>query len=413
MAGVFDRVSSRDSLGVEIVRNRSVQNAQTWRSCLACRRRSVGRIVMVRRTVRRFFVVCLRLHLRIELAHPLGVPGQRLDRHRAVDEHRQNRDASLFLEPLEPVDQLLDPADREGWNNHAAAARGRAANHLGQLRSVVVFDVHAVAVGRLDEQVVRFRHHRGIRQHGTVEAAEIAAEEDRAAAGADARVGRAEQVPGVDEFHLDVRGHRHRPVVADGLELRDRAKRVGLAVERKRRLVFREAVPVRVRRVLFLDPAGVRKDDAAEVLGAGGAVHAAAEPLRHQPREISAMIEVRVRQDDRVNRRRGNRQVRPVPLAKLLQPLEQAGIDQHLRAASIQQVFRPRNRPRRAEKRDGWHRPLSRISRQRSAAGCQSTISNQANSPTCPPVCQKSTVSFSAKAPRRTYATSPAMALAV
>ena len=135
---------------------------------------------------------------------------------------------------------------------------------------------------------------------------------------------------GVDELDFDVRRHRHRAVVADRLQLRHCAERVRFGVQRQRGLVLREAVTVGVGRIFFLDPAGVGQHDAAEILGAGGAENAAAETLRHQPRQIAAMIEVRVRQDDRVDVCRGNRQVLPVALAQLLQPLEQPRVDRTL-----------------------------------------------------------------------------------
>ena len=105
--------------------NRSVQNAQSCRSCTRMPAPSLGRVVMIGRPVRRLLVARLRLHLRIELAQPLGVPRERLDRHRAVDEHRQHRDAPLLFEPLQPVEQLLDAADRERRDDDAPAALGR------------------------------------------------------------------------------------------------------------------------------------------------------------------------------------------------------------------------------------------------------------------------------------------------
>ena len=167
-----------------------------------------------------------------------------------------------------------------------------------QLLAIVVLLVHAVAVGRLDEQVVGLGDHRRIRQHGPVEAAEIAAEEDRLAAGAHARVRRPEQVTGVDEVDFDAVGDRHRPVVADRLQQRERAERVGFGVERQRRRVLRVAVAVGVLRVFFLNPARVGQHDAAEILGAGRAEDAAPEALRDEARQIAAVIEVRVRQHD-------------------------------------------------------------------------------------------------------------------
>ena len=89
---------------------------------------------------------------------------------------------------------------------------------------------------------------------------------------------------------------------------------------------------------------------------------AAAEALRHEPRQVAAVIEVRVRQDDGVDVLRGDRQVLPVALAQLLQPLEQPGVDEHLRVAGVEQVLRAGDRLRRAEKRDRCHRMESNLS---------------------------------------------------
>jgi hypothetical protein len=107
-------------------------------------------------------------------------------------------------------------------------------------------------------------------------------------------------VTGRQELDLDARSDRHRTFVADRLEQRDRAKRVRLAVERQRRRMARIPVAVRIGRVLLLNPSRVGQDDAAEIAGAGGAEDAAAKPLHHEPRKISAVVEVRVREHDRV-----------------------------------------------------------------------------------------------------------------
>ncbi len=45
-----------------------------------------------------------------------------------------------------------------------------------------------------------------------------------------------------------------------------------------------------------------------------------------------------------------DRQVAPVALAQLLQPLKKAAIDQHLGRPGVEQMLRPRHRPRRTEK---------------------------------------------------------------
>ena len=170
-----------------------------------------------------------------------------------------------------------------------------------QAVAVVVLLVDAVAVGGLDEQVVRLGGRRRIRENRPAETSEVAAEDDGPAVDPHPHVRRAEQVPRIDELRLDPGRDRHRAVVAARLQLRHGAERVDFRVERQRGLVLREVVAVGVRRVFFLQPAGVGQDDLAQILRALRAEHAAAESLRHEPRQIAAMIEVRVRQHDRVD----------------------------------------------------------------------------------------------------------------
>ena len=67
----------------------------------------------------------------------------------------------------------------------------------------------------------------------------------------------------------------------------------------------------------------------AEILGAGGAEHAAAKAAGDQPRQIAAVIEMRVRQHDGVDVGRRDRQSLPVALAQLLEPLEQPAVDEN------------------------------------------------------------------------------------
>ena len=139
-------------------------------------------VVMIGRPVRSLVVAGIRLHLRVELANPLRIPRQRFERHRTVDEHGEHRDATLLLEPLQPVEQLLDAADGKRRDDDAAASPGGGRNDVRQTRTIVIGFVHAIAIRRFHQQVIRFGDHRRIGQHRPVEAAQIAAEENRPSA---------------------------------------------------------------------------------------------------------------------------------------------------------------------------------------------------------------------------------------
>ena len=110
-----------------------------------------------RRIVRRLVVANLRCELRIELVHALRVPRQRGGGHRAVDEDRQHRDATFGLEPAQPVDQLLHAADGKRRDDQLSATLDGLRDDRGQARPIVIMLVHAIAVGRFDEQIVGLR----------------------------------------------------------------------------------------------------------------------------------------------------------------------------------------------------------------------------------------------------------------
>lgn len=67
------------------------------------------------------------------------------------------------------------------------------------------------------------------------------------------------------------------------------------------------------------------------------------------------MVEMRVRQENGVNRMRSNRKRLPVPFAEFFLALEQAAVDQDSVSAGVDKVFRPGDSPSRTEKRQRRH----------------------------------------------------------
>ena len=110
-----------------------------------------------------------------------------------------------------------------------------------------------------------------------------------------------------------------------------------------------ETVTVRLARVLVLNVRRVRQNQRTELLGRRGAEDPAAKPGRNQPRQIPAVIEVRMGQDDGVDRGRVDRQRLPVAQPQFLQPLKQAAVDQHAPAIDLEEVLRAGHRTSGAE----------------------------------------------------------------
>jgi hypothetical protein len=151
-------------------------------------------------------------------------------------------------------------------------------------------------------------------------------------------------VPGTHELDRDAVGHLDLAMKPHRMEVAERAVRVGLVVQRHCRRVLAVPVPIRLTRVFFLNPARIGKDQPAQLSGAGGAKDWAGEALFHQARDVTHVVEMCVGEHHRVDRRRRNWQVLPVPKSQFLQPLEQPAIEQHRGLPVSQEVFRPRDR---------------------------------------------------------------------
>ena len=100
-----------------------------------------------------------------------------------------------------------------------------------------------------------------------------------------------------------------------------------------------EALLICLARVLFLNFRRIGEHQRAEVLGAWRAEHAPPKASSDQSRQVTAVIEVCVRQDQRVNGRRRNRERLPVAIAQFLESLEQAAIDEDSMGAEVEQVL--------------------------------------------------------------------------
>ena len=130
--------------------------------------------------------------------------GGGVDRHRRIDEDRQDGHLVLLLQGMDDVDQLLGALDGEGGDDDLAAPRMGLVDELGQLAGGQPDRlVQAVAVGRLQHQVIHGRQDLGIADDRQTVAAEVAAETDAQAA-LDGHVhgGGAQDMAGIEKFGL-------------------------------------------------------------------------------------------------------------------------------------------------------------------------------------------------------------------
>ena len=103
--------------------------------------------------------------------------------------------------------------------------------------------------------------------------------------------------------------------------------------------MFRVAVTIRVAGVLLLDVRGIREHERTEVTRARRTEDASLEAVRHEPRQITAVIKVRVREDDRVDVAWLGRERLPVSFAKFLETLKKTAVDKHPVGAGIKKMF--------------------------------------------------------------------------
>ena len=85
----------------------------------------------------------------------------------------------------------------------------------------------------------------------------------------------------------------------------------------------------------------VRQNQCAEIACAGGAEHAAAEALGDMAGDVPAVIQVRVREDDGVDRGRRDGERLPIAQAQLFEALKESAVDQDLVVTRVDEVFGP------------------------------------------------------------------------
>jgi len=125
-----------------------------------------------------------------------------------------------------------------------------------------------------------------------------------------------------------------------------------LRVERQRRLVLGEPVPICVLGLFFMQMAAVGKQNIAEVAGRMRAVNPAIETVFGEQRQITAVIDMCMGKDYRVDRSRIDGQWLPVSQAQLFVALEQPAIDKVPVGSAAQEVFRTGYGSRSSKKAD-------------------------------------------------------------
>jgi hypothetical protein len=234
----------------------------------------------------------------------------------------------------------LRATDRERGHDHDAATGQHPLQDRTQLRLERHRRVQAIAVGGLANHPIAFGQRRRRHHEGVVGTPEVAAEHHGPSGVSCDDRRRAQDVSLRLELHAQAGRRLELAAEIDGLQRVQRCDRVGFGVQRAGRAVARAALAFGEGGLFLLQAAGVRQHDPAQGPGRRGAPDPAAEAVAHQPRKVTAMVEVAVGQHDRVQAGRRHRERRPVAQAQGLVALEQAAIDQHPCASCVEEVAR-------------------------------------------------------------------------
>jgi hypothetical protein len=288
---------------------------------------------------------------------PVDVQGRQ--GHRTVDVHGQVGDEVVGAHGFEVHEQHLGAVHREGGDHHDSTAGRRAADGIGEGLACPDVVMATIAVGRLDQQDVRRPYGPGGHEEGVLRPPEVAAEDDAPAAVAGdlhRHHRRAQDVPGRGEGDLDAVGHLDRIAEGHRPELVEAGPGLLLGVEGECGLVLREPASVGVSRLLLLQVPAVGEHDAGECGRVRAGEDRPGEPLLHEERDGTGVIDVRVGDHHRVDRPGVDREGRPVPFPQLLEALVEPAVDEHPGGGGVDEELAPRDGAGASE--EGEHRDV-------------------------------------------------------
>ena len=294
-------------------------------------------VLVGRQRLEHLLVVALRVD-----AHDI----RDVDRQRAVHVDIDAGQATFHLELVQAVHQLLRPPERERRDQELAAAFERLADRakergLGLPARLVL--LHAIRT--LHDHVVRPVDDLRILDDRHAATAYIAGEDETpfrvALRDVKDHARRAQDVAGEHEVRAHAADRFERAVKVDRDEAFERFDRVPRGVERfEGRLAVLLPIAIDELDVVLLNVGGIQEHVGAEIARCRSGVDRPVEAVAHQRGQIAAVVDVRVRKDDRVDLARVERQV-PIALECDLSPsLEHPAIQEQVEAVGVHQVHR-------------------------------------------------------------------------
>jgi hypothetical protein len=205
--------------------------------------------------------------------------------------------------------------------------------------------------------VVDVSERRRVRDDRRVVASDLARKDEAAnvhgPADLEVDAGRAEDVARAVEGRHRVLAEREPLLPVDAGHAGGGVGAVIRRVEGQRGTIPRRARLVPIPRLLLVEMAGVQQQDSQEVLGSVSRYDVAAVALPRERRQVAAVVDVGVGQQDLANRARLDRQRLPVPHAQLFEALEQPAVYERRPAVDVHGELRAGHRAGGAEELNG------------------------------------------------------------
>ena len=302
---------------------------------------SAGGQVQVRHGERGWLAPPHGLRIGIEQLVVAVIDLHHLARHRAVQIDPPARELPFFPVFREPVQQFLGAADRERRDQHVAAIAPGGVEDAAQLadgiRAILVV---AVAIGGFHQYQVGFNDRRRVAQDRRSLWAEVAGEHQLLAVRPQFDDGRAKDMAGIAEGDLDAVKDRLAGVVWQRMQERDCSLDVVPGVQRQDLRLAVATVAVCALGVTFRQRGRVQQHDRHQVGGRALRHDGATKAARHQQRDATDMVDMRMTDHDRIDR--GDIEWKRIGVAgfHLAAALAHATVEQDALATSLDQVHR-------------------------------------------------------------------------
>jgi len=210
---------------------------------------------------------------------------------------------AVVVEFVQEEEDGLGSTEAEGGDEESALALGGFGDDAFQgALDVLGGGMNAIAIGAFGDEYVAAGDEFGVAEEGHVATPEVAGEDDAADFAFVQEFhfddGGTENVPGVAEAEFEFGGDLLEAAVGDGLHELDDAPDVAVFVQGEDFATAGGEMLIEVEGIFLLDMSGIVEHDLGDVERGGGTEDGTVEAGFHQSRQVSAVIDMGVGEDD-------------------------------------------------------------------------------------------------------------------